>query len=650
MLRHLVQDEPQDLGDGTNSQDVESLPTHSKSDLILNTEETGDGDKKNEEPENAKDMIPGKRAEDAAKKVMEYSQYIQLMETRLATLEIKMGIIGAEEKKIEITGSTHKRVPAIPELRRVTWTEFKNQIKDNKKIYAVEALVGEAKYYYQRNKQQRQSVFLTNSGDTPNENPQASSGRASVDQKDRIDRIRINSVPILMLLADISDLELPLEPTVHLRPFKFLARHDKGIRERLAILESRWSAQAKEQFLPPQNGRSATDDTEKADFGLLNDSKSEALGTNAYLEAEIPAVKQEPDQKVAEQHEDPKRTKSEDLVDSVEALRDFRCLVQFMDLELKDMDRFAKADLPTRILFRDLWHLFKPGDQVFVPLRSGSGEDHGRLEPSSTISQNQNYQVSWRVLSTWGGRPNLSAEDDAQVSIPKQKINPFELYCYYIDYNGKIFVPSPHTWRIKPFQGERDITSLEVYPWRYAKDYVRLRSSLKDRGQKFQDLLTLKYRFYKGSTLVCQPCGCGFLENCLPSYPEQIESEVVVDFREAVRENSNLRPYIRGTTTTDCYEKETVDGLAVSVWKDDKQEELENEKYDVIYDDSLVDAELSIDFENKDPLLKEDPDPDFTSGKSFRDEDLMLLPARVLGYVFRKQHFGKHRQHVLVSR
>ena len=70
------------------------------------------------------------------------------METRLATLEMKMGIKGAEEKEASEAESTSKRVSAIPELRRVTWAKFKNQIKDNKKIYAVEALVGGIKYYY----------------------------------------------------------------------------------------------------------------------------------------------------------------------------------------------------------------------------------------------------------------------------------------------------------------------------------------------------------------------------------------------------------------------------------------------------------------------------------------------------------------------
>lgn len=84
----------------------------------------------------------------------------------------------------------------------------------------------------------------------------------------------------------------------------------------------------------------------------------------------------------------------------------------------------------------------------------------------------------------------------------------------------------------------------------------------------------------------------------------------------------------------------------MSVWKDDKQEELDDKKDDFIYDDSLVDVELTVNFETKDPLLKEGWDSDFTNGKTFREEDLILLPARVLGYVFRKQHFGKQCQPV----
>ena len=636
----MIQDEPQNLGDETKSQDVESLPISSKGDHILLPEKTGDGDKKSDEPEDTKDMSPGQRAEDALKKIIGYTQ---LVETRLATLETKMGIIGAETKKPNEVDSSRKRIPAIPELRRVTWAGFKNRIKDNQNIYAVEALIGEAKYYYQRSKQQTSiAVSLNEGADEAYEKSQMTSGRGLGDQKEMVDRIRINSVPILMILGDISDQELSVEPTVHIQPFKFLVQHNKGIRSRLVVLESRWSDREAEESLSLQNDQSSVRHKDKSDLNTSADSDSTPLQANISLKETDTAGKGASDKGETEQLEDRKRTKYEDLVDSVEALKDLRCLVQFMDQELKDVDRYAKDDPPSRILFKDLWHLFKPGDHVYVPLQSKATEDKASPKPSQNESNDKRYHVSWRVLSTWGGRPNLTAGDDDDTGVPKQKINPFQLQCYYIDFSPGYF-PSTHRWKINPFVGEREVTSLEVYPWRYMKDSVKAKSLLKDRGEKFRDFTTFKYRFYKGSTLVCQPCGCSFAEDSFPSYPEQIESEVIVDFTEAIRQDPKRSAYLGGRGTY-FNERETDDALAISVWKDDKQDELAENIFDEIYDDSMIDTELTINFESKDPIWKADQESGFANGEGLREEDLILLPARILAYVFRKQHFGKNRR------
>ena len=636
----MVQDEPQDLGDGTKSQDVESLPIPSKSDPILLTEETGDGDKKHEEHEDAKDMTPGQRAEDAFKKVVEYTH---LVENRLANLETKMGITGAETKKPNEADSSGRRIPAIPELRRVTWAGFKNRIKDNQKIYAVEALLGEAKYYYQRRKQKTSMAISLNEGaDEAYEKSKMTSGRGLGDQKEIVDRIRINSVPILMILGEISDQELSVEPTVHIQPFKFLVQHSRGIRNRLAVLESTWSDREAEESLSLQNDKSSAGHKDKSELDTSADPDSIPLQAKISPEEAETAGEGVSDKGETEQLEGRKRTKYEDLVDSVEALKDLRCLVQFMDQDLKDVDRYAKDDPPSRILFKDLWHLFKPGDYVYVPLQRTPTEDKASPNPSKNESSDKRYQVSWRVYNTWGGRPNLTAGDDDKTLVPKQKTNPFELRCYYIDWYTSYF-PSTHDWKIEPFLGEREVTSLEVYPWRYMKDSVKVKSLLKDRGEKFRDLTTFKYRFYKGSSLVCQPCGCAFSQDTFPSYPEQIESEVIVDFAEAFRQDPNRSPFIGGRGTN-SNERETEDALAISVWKDDKQDELDEYRSDEIYDDSLVDKELTIDFESKDPIWKSDLGSGFTSKEGLREEDLILLPARVVAYVFRKQHFGKNRR------
>ena len=635
----MVQDETQDLGNGTKPQDVKSLPMDPKSDLNLLPEEIGDGDKKSDEPADTKDMTPGQRAEDALKRVVEYTQ---LVETRLANLETKMGIIGAETKKTNEADSSHKRIRAIPELRRVTWAGFKNRIKDNQKIYAVEALIGEAKYYYQRSKQKASMAISLNEGaDEAYEKSKMTSGRGLGDQKEIVDRIRINSVPILMILGEISDQELSVEPTVHIRPFKFLVHHNRGIRNRLAILESTWSDREAEESLSLQNDKSSAGHKDRSELNTLADPDSIPLQAKISPEEAETAGKEVSDRGETEQLEGRKRTKYEDLVDSVEALKDLRCLVQFMDQDLKDVDRYAKDDPPSRILFKDLWHLFKPGDHVYVQLQSTPTEDKASPNTSTNESNDKRYHVSWRVHSTWGGRPNLTAGDGDETLVPKQKTNPFELRCYYIDFY-KSYFPSTHIWKIEPFLGEREVTSLEVYPWRYTRDSVKVKSLLKDRGEKFRDLTTFKYRFYKGSSLVCQPCGCFFVHNTFPSYPEQIESEVIVDFTEAFRQDPDRLPFFGGRGTK-FNERETEDALAISVWKDDKQDELDEYRSDEIYDDSLIDKELTIEFESKDPIWKADLEAGFTSREGLREEDLILLPARVLAYVFRKQHFGKNR-------
>ena len=63
------------------------------------------------------------------------------------------------------------------------------------------------------------------------------------------------------------------------------------------------------------------------------------------------------------------------MSNSPEALRDLHCLIRFMDEELTLVLRKLKDPSNSRIHFRDLWHLFKPGDDIFIHrLSSGSDE------------------------------------------------------------------------------------------------------------------------------------------------------------------------------------------------------------------------------------------------------------------------------------
>lgn len=75
------------------------------------------------------------------------------------------------------------------------------------------------------------------------------------------------------------------------------------------------------------------------------------------------------------------------------------------------------------------------------------------------------------------------------------------------------------------------------------------------------------------------------------------------------------------------------------LWKEDEEHDYDEKIYDLIYDES-EDRERTHDFESKHPLLKEDPDPAFTDGWGLSDDELILLPSRVLAFVFRNRKFG----------
>lgn len=353
--------------------------------------------------------------------------------------------------------------------------------------------------------------------------------------------------------------------------------------------------------------------------------------------------------------DDPKdkdaEAESEDMTNSLEAYRDLRCLVQFMNQEIVPVLKSVNDPKQRRIEFKNLWHLFKPGCDVFIPrTRVGGVKDKGAADGTSSSAPDATgrernsptrYQEHWRVRNFGGGRHNLSAEDsDDDVPIQEQKSNPFKLYCYYIDFDGSKFEPVHHIFRIKPYDGEREITSLEVYPSRFMQDAVEVRSKLQKRGEKFRQFSTFQHRNYRGSTLPCHPCGCRMTAVDSPKAPEHIDSAVVVDFSEATADDDNWLPDRTWALSLD-ESREVRDDVFVSIWKDKTLKELDEKIQDTVSDDYVSDSELVQQYEADHPLLRNDPDPAFTEGSGLREEELVLLPTRVLAFVFRNRKFGE---------
>ena len=183
------------------------------------------------------------RARDASNQAKEYGDYIQQMEERVSFLEGKIRQIeGVEEPKRTKPGE--KRAPAIPALHRVEWTEFKNKWAGEKQAYAIDVLVGGAKYHYQRVQEQYKKRARLAGNATVDESAPTSQGEKAAQptdsHNDTPERIRINSRPILAIMGEIDAEDWAPEPTIILRPFKPLVYYNKRIREACTKLERKW--------------------------------------------------------------------------------------------------------------------------------------------------------------------------------------------------------------------------------------------------------------------------------------------------------------------------------------------------------------------------------------------------------------------------
>ncbi len=117
-----------------------------------------------------------------------------------------------------------------------------------------------------------------------------------------------------------------------------------------------------------------------------------------------------------------------------------------------------------------------------------------------------------------------------------KKKAPFSITCVYIDFDGVNLGPVTKAFDFKSFDGEREVTSLEVYPLRFRPlrridfsdsewnkvealpENVRYRQKLAHRGAKFLEVAAVKHMYYARPTLEVQG---------------EVESQVVVDFETA---------------------------------------------------------------------------------------------------------------------
>lgn len=622
-------------------------------------------------------------------------------EGRDSSVQVLVDRIDTLERRLEEAGhlkdnpaSEKPRLPAIPQLLYVEWSDFKNKLAGEQPIHAIEVLTGGAKYYHQRPEEERKNKQRLKDHSNDRDQPVNENWKS----KTLPERIRINSKPVVLIMNEIDPTDRSEEPIVMLRPFKPLIYHEGRIREVFQKLKAKWgntdveapTNQPNESTITEDPGNSKTPAVSDGAIGSISaesnvpskvetaldqiidsdkvtitasdetvtrrdrisppptgkipppsflSAANESLEKSLTTEAENPSSKAIPDC-------DSKSTgneETEDLTDSVEALQDLRCLIEFLDSELRPVADSYRSSTRQKILFSDMWHLFKPGDLLYSPLGNKQTSDNiyvgGKAYPQKP---NDRFQEVMRIGCTAGGRPHLEpCSANYTGAGHKSKINAFLISAYWVDFNGTRFASRAFVFYILPFLGERDVTSLHCYPLSYSPKGDELKSKWKARGEAFREYTTFKTRYYTGKSLTCSPVGYHSPEE-YPKHAENIDSQVVVDFSEALAANPGWRTASSNLALEDeDAPGEILEEYPTSFWKDSYRKVLDEARDDEIYDDMHIDAKLMEEYIERDALLRDHPQTSRAGDGEFDEDHLVLLPNRVFGFVMKNRKWGK---------
>ncbi|OAG06722.1 uncharacterized protein CC84DRAFT_1142712 [Paraphaeosphaeria sporulosa] len=372
------------------------------------------------------------------------------------------------------------------------------------------------------------------------------------------ERIRINSDTLLQIFAELlgpvaqNVLELEEMNIVFTRPFKALAWREQDLRDWCLHLEKKFEdlQSGSKAFAALQKSSTSVNnhaDAAKGDAQEITDGVEKATlqdSTKSQVDS-TETIEQQGERQVhtnnapdgqasdADNESGNEKHEYEDFEDSDKsltksptALKHLKYLLQFLDATLVAKRNYFNSPQCRKVFFSDLWHLFRPGTEVI-------GSDG---------------KQAYRVIGVQSARHRIAPPWERwykPIGRGEKKLE-FRITCVYIDFDGANIGPVTKVFDISMFDGQREITSLEVYPirfhsvrqseyneteWHEMENYPvseRYRKRLIGRGARFLNVVRGKHMYYAGSTLDAR---------------EEVESPVVIDFETAITtRDAQLKP------------------------------------------------------------------------------------------------------------
>ena len=569
----------------------------------------------------------------------------------------EMGVETEEERRQRIFEERSrikaKWRPKIPEVRKVNFEHFKNHYGGDNPEYAVEALVGPLNIGDQirserslRGREElgrlRRAIVATAQAHAAK--PQwkssektARSEKQSVQgsESSYIHRVRIQSQPVLAHLTQLlGESDRRSWSRTFFRPFKPLVYFQPQMRKALEGLIEKYGHLENGDI-----GQSSPEEASQGLAGIFGEIGEEEDGGDSDSEGRDDAVSN------ASLETEASDDGALDLVmDSLEALRDMRCYVDFVDREILPLYQKFENLETRKVAFDDLWSLFRLGELVYVPAAHDSA---------------QRYQELWRVYRIEVPEPDLTYPPADfgwfQDEVMQTGGGDFNISCYYIDHDGSAYGAVRNVFSILPFPGERDIDSLEIYPARFLSSDDNTLERLKKQGSDFQKYLRERHQAYNFWTLTTNPSGessesaDGLLldvDGKAMRHPQFIESDVIIDVAEAIQSNPDWKPEFHrpsASKSDGCGSKEDV--FRIQHWADSSRTTLLYTSPDLIQTEDGIDMRQRNDNIKSDQFLSQRTKGVRVYGVgqqalSLRNDDLVLLPKRMFAYALRERKFA----------
>ncbi|UKZ66317.1 uncharacterized protein TrAtP1_007492 [Trichoderma atroviride] len=423
------------------------------------------------------------------------------------------------------------------------------------------------------------------------------------------ERIRIRSKYIIDILREIFQVKpKPYDGNsgvVMVRPYRALVHYDKEIRTKYRELGEAILAKSKEE---PEGENPEENENEKQDASETKDAAEDGS--------------------------------KDEHASSLTAYQHLGCLIQFMDRVVQAKINYLSQPSGLRtIAFKHIWYLFKPGDTVV-----GQGQQQV-YRVMNVTSTGHLVTPPWR---------NWKKDENSPVET-------ITLHCVYIDFDGKQLGPVTQTFTIEKFDGEKAITALDAYPIRFAVAGHHIRNGdtetgemyytrkLVERGKVFVDVAHIKHMHYNGFALETR---------------DEVDSQVMIDFAEAFAvkdaETAAANAMNESAQVNSWQPRvESIIGrdLGQSSSSDDKDAHSclgACCKGDYVYADAYIEKKR---YEEYAASIMPDPEElnveppvaihprslkELTAAKdSLTDDDFLIMPYRVFGFVLRSRKWAK---------